>query len=284
MTTRKRRRRIGSYLLLLFFVFIAFLVYDSNTRIVVQDYTIQNAKLPASFDGFRITQLSDIHTAQFGTGNSKLIAAVIKSRPNIIVITGDLVNSSDEIDSALLIVEPLVKTLVSIAPVYYVTGNHEWELVGLPKLFTMLEQTGVTVLRNDYTQLIIGDESIILAGIDDPNGPADMKMPEALVSEIKNRETNPFIVVLAHRNNLLHRFAALDIDLFFCGHAHGGLVRLPFVGALIGPSRELFPKYTNGLYTEGSTDMLVSRGIGNGTGTLRFLNNPHIPVAVLRAS
>jgi predicted MPP superfamily phosphohydrolase len=110
-----------------------------------------------------------------------------------------------------------------------------------------------------------------------------MKTPETLISEIRGREGNAFLVLLAHRNNQLDRFAALGVELVFCGHAHGGVIRLPFVGGLIGPSLEWFPDYTSGVYSEGGTTMLVSRGIGNRTGIPRFLNNPQVRVAVLRA-
>ncbi len=94
---------------------------------------------------------------------------------------------------------------------------------------------------------------------------------------IRDTEADAFVVLLNHRNSSLDRFAALGADLVLCGHAHGGLIRLPLIGGLIGTGRELFPKYSGGIYTEGNTRMLVSRGIGNGTGVPRFLNNPEIP-------
>jgi predicted MPP superfamily phosphohydrolase len=181
-------------------------------------------------------------------------------------------------------VQPLVYKLVKIAPVYYVTGNHEWDAGWIKPLLDMLGEAGVTVLRNDYVRLSVGAASIILAGVDDPNGPADMKTPEALVAEIRAKEGDPFIVLLAHRNNYLDRFSALGINLVLCGHAHGGLIRIPFLGGLFGPSVEFFPKYTAGIYTQGDTTMLVSRGIGNGVPIPRFLNNPEVAVAVLKTS
>ena len=236
--------------------------------------------LPVSFNGYRIVQLSDIHAGQFGSGQAELIEAVENANPHIIVITGDMIDGAEDLD----IVEPLIKALPAIAPVYYVTGNHEWASGALPQLLDMLEDGGIAVLQNEYERLTVGDESIVLAGLDDPNGPKDMKTPETLISEIRSRESDPFIVLLEHRNSFLDRFAGLDIELALCGHAHGGVIRLPFIGGLIGPSLEWLPDYTNGVYTKDGTNMIVSRGLGNRTGVPRFMNNPQIVVAILRTS
>lgn len=284
MKAKRKSRHIGLKILLFLILLVSLLFYDSNTRIVTDAYPVYYNNLPASFDGYRIAQLSDIHAAQFGDNNSKLIDAVIGTHPNIIVITGDLITFTDTIDDVRFTIEPLIKALVITAPVYYVTGNHEWDSDCLRELLKMLKQNGVTVLQNDYVRLSVGDSAIVLAGVDDPNGPADMISPETFVSKIRSAEGDPFIALLAHRNNYLNRFSELGIDLVLCGHAHGGLIRLPLIGGLVGPSRDLFPKYTNGVYTQNGTNMLVSRGIGNSTGIPRFLNNPQIPVVILRKS
>lgn len=277
MRATKNRRHTGSKILLLLIILMGFLLVDSNSRIVVDEYPFHTQQLPSSFNGFRIAQLSDIHAADFGGENIRLIDAVQKARPDIIVITGDMIDDDDQ----LAIIAPLVKGLIRLAPVYYITGNHEWDSGGLRDLLAFLEETGVTVLRNTYVTLRSGGDTIVLAGIDDRNGPADMKSPETLISEIRSKEGDPFIVLLVHRNSYLQRYTALGIDLVLCGHAHGGLIRLPFTDGLLGPSREWFPSYTKGLYSSKGTHMLVSAGIGNHTGVPRFLNNPQIPVVIL---
>lgn len=282
-TRPRKRRRAGLLLFLPVLALLAFLIYDSNTRLVTDTYQLRYDRLPAAFDGYRIVQLSDIHAAQFGEDNGVLLDAVADANPNIIVITGDLISYFDSLDVISAVTVPLVRALGDIAPVYYVTGNHEWDSDYIRTLFKLLDQNGVTVLRNTWVRLTVGDQSIVLAGVDDPNGPKDQKTPETLLRELRAAEGDPFIVLLTHRNLNLERFAAMGIDLALCGHAHGGLIRLPFVGGLIGTSRELFPQYDGGVYTEGGTKLLVSRGIGNGTGIPRFLNNPQIPVVVLRA-
>ena len=147
--------------------------------------------LPAAFDGYRLVQLSDVHAAVFGRDNSTLIGAVKDAKPDVIVITGDLINNDNASGDDMGIVTPLIRALVAIAPVYYVTGNHEWDSGRVRELLTMLGGSGVTALRNGYVRLTIGAASIVLAGVDDPNGPADMKTPEQLVSEIRDREGDP---------------------------------------------------------------------------------------------
>lgn len=284
MKAKRKSRHIGLIILLFLILLVSFLLYDSNTRIVTDAYPVYYNNLPASFDGYRIAQLSDIHAAEFGGENSKLIDAVVGAHPNIIVITGDLITYSDPAEKIQTIIEPLIQALVITAPVYYVTGNHEWDSDSLGDLLKMLKDNGVTVLQNNYVRLSVGESSIVLAGVDDPNGPADMISPETLVSNIRSAEGDPFIVLLEHRNTFLKRFSDLDIELVLCGHAHGGIIRLPFIGGLFGPSRELLPKYTSGVYTQDGTNMLVSRGIGNATGVPRFLNNPQVPVVILRNS
>jgi predicted MPP superfamily phosphohydrolase len=284
MRKTRTRRRSSPVIFILIIALLGVLLYDSNTRLVSDGFTLSYQNLPRAFEGYKIVQLSDLHAASFGSGNSQLLGAVEKEHPNIIVITGDLVTYNDSPAVIDTVIGPLVKALCRIAPVYYVTGNHEWEYPELRTLLKTLDNAGVTVLRNDYVRLKAGDQQIVLAGVDDPNGPRDKKTPEALIGEIRAAEGDPFIVLLEHRNTFLHRFAALDIDLVLCGHAHGGQIRLPGIGGLIDTTRALFPDYTSGIYMEGSTKMLVSRGIGNGTGVPRFLNNPEVAVVTLRTA
>ena len=282
-TIRKKRRAFSRALLLM--AFAAFLFYDSRSRLVTTEYEVIYAHLPDSFDGFRIVVLSDIHAAVFGKNNEKLVAKIKEAKPDIIAITGDFTDGTEilPLEKQLAIAEALVADIVQIAPVYYVTGNHEWDEGGVWELLPMLEEHGVTILRNRYIRLESGADSILLAGTDDPNGLADMMRPDELVRRIYEREGESFIVMLEHRNNNLPLYSELGVELVLCGHAHGGIIRLPFTDGLIGQSREWFPTYTNGLYSMKDTNMIVSRGIGNHTGLPRFLNNPHIVIAVLRS-
>lgn len=279
-----RLRRVLLPILLILILLTVFLLYDSCTRIVTTEYTLQYPNLPDSFDGFRIVVLSDVHAAVFGENNSKLIPLVADAAPDMIAVIGDLIDKYEPgAEGQLKIAQELVVELVRIAPVYFVTGNHEWDSKAITPLLSMLRENGVTVLRNQYVKLEAGSGVILLAGTDDPNGPADMIKPDEFVGNMYEKEGRLFTVMLEHRNNHLEMYNRLGVDLVLSGHAHGGIIRLPFTDGLIGPNREFLPSYTNGMYAMGGTNMVVSRGIGNHTGWPRFLNNPHIVVAVLRA-
>ncbi len=276
--THKKRKHIFLKLLILLAAVCGALLLDSNYRISVEEYELSYDNLPAAFDGFRVVSLTDIHAAEFGEGNGRLIKAVSGAEPDIICVVGDLIDGEGEGD----IVCNLMQKLVRIAPVYYVTGNHEWDSGQLPQLREILAECGVTMLENKYVTIERDGEEIILAGAEDPNGYADQKTPEELAEEIRRDRGDGYIMFMYHRNNRLEEFSRLGVDTVLSGHAHGGIVRLPFTDGLVGPNREIFPSYTSGVYSMGATDMVVSRGLGNHTGFPRFLNNPHIPVIILR--
>jgi len=280
----KRGARVVLIVLLILALVIGILLYDSNTRLVTTYYELSYADLPEAFDGYRIAVLSDIHAAVFGEGNERLISKVEEARPDLIAITGDLIDGYEKLptDDQLAIAQALVEELTGIAPVYFISGNHDWNSGALRTLTAALEELGVIVLRNGYVTLDRGGDLIVLAGTDDPNGPADMIKPEKFVGRIVESEGERFIVMLEHRNNNLPLYSELGVGLVLCGHAHGGIVRLPFTDGLLGPRRDWFPTYTSGVYAMGDTNMVVSRGIGNHTGVPRFLNNPEVVVAVLR--
>ena len=285
-----RKLRIGCLgwiliILLLVAIPAIIILYDSNTRLVTTEYDLKYDDLPGGFDGYRIVLLADLHGAEHGYDNELLVQRIVEANPDIIAIAGDLIDRHQPghpIERQIEIAQTLVQQLVRIAPVYYVTGNHEWDSGMVRPLLEMLEENDVNVLQNQSRRLTIGDDSIIIAGVDDPNGPADMKKPEEFIENIKQRENPDFLIVLSHRNNNLLLFSKLEVDLVLSGHAHGGMVRLPLTDGLIGPQHELFPTYTSGVYTSRNTNMVVSRGLGNHLGWTRFLNNPQIVVVELR--
>ncbi|MDR3311393.1 MAG: metallophosphoesterase [Oscillospiraceae bacterium] len=279
-----RKRGCGLFSLLFFVcvIIVVILLYDSNTRIVTQEYEILHGDIPVSFDGYRIVLLSDLHNKEFGKDNAKLVEEVRKAQPNIIAFTGDIVEGDGHIGTAVT----LMRRLVEIAPVYYVTGNHEWATTEARELIAALRDAGVTVLRSQYETITVGDESITLVGLEDANGPADSKPYEDVFAGLPEAAKDGFIVTLVHRNHLGDTLAPLGSDLILCGHGHGGTVRLPFTDGLVDHSG-FFPTHTNGLYPLGgggeTSWLLVSRGLGNAYHVPRLLNNPHVAVAVLRS-
>ena len=173
--------------------------------------------------------------------------------------------------------------LSAIAPTYYVTGNHEWAVGGVPALKEILTANGVTVLSNQFVPLERNGDTIVLAGIDDPNGYADQKTPEELAAEVYAACGDPFWILLAHRNNRFARqYSLLGADLVCSGHAHGGIVRLPGTDGLFSHDLDLFPSYTAGLYEENGSVLFVTRGLGNSGPSFRVFNRPEIAVLTLR--
>ncbi len=273
---KKKKKALFSIIFIL--LILAVFVYDSNSRIATEEYPVSSLKLPDAFNGYRIVQLSDLHGKSFGSSNSQLVSAVKAAKPDIIIITGDLIENK----SSGAWARNLITKLTAIAPVYFVTGNHEWASGGLVELFEILKDCGATALRNDYVVLSRGKDSIVLAGVDDPNGFADQKTPQQLFSEVKAEQPNKYSVLLAHRNTMKDTYAATGADLVLTGHGHGGIIRLPFIGGLLSTDRALFPKYDAGFYIKDKTVMFVSRGLGPIWNIPRFLNNPEIAVLVLK--
>lgn len=283
MPQREKKRRPGRVLL-----FLALLVllgglffYDQQNRLQPEVIAVSSSRLPAAFDGFRILQLSDLHGKEFGAGNAVLLEEATKLAPDLIALTGDLIDDPAQ----LSMLEPLCRGLAAIAPTYYVTGNHEWAIHEAPQVKSLLRDCGVTPLSNQYLALERGGERIILAGIDDPNGPYDQKTPQQLAQEIRDAEGDPYTLLLAHRNEYYEVYDSCGFDLTLCGHVHGGLIRLPFTDGLIDNTRRrFFPTHTAGLYPlSGGGTLMVSRGLGNGGWTFRLFNRPHLPLIVLES-
>lgn len=252
--------------------------YFENCTIVSEPFSIASDRLPAAFDGLRVVELADLHGKEFGPGNRDLLNAVRSAAPDLIALDGDLADEQTDLET----IRTLAGELVKIAPVYYVTGNHEWAMDGRKKLFSILEEAGVRALHNEYVRLERDGQFIIVAGVDDPNGPWDQKTPETLLAEIREAHGDPWVLLLAHRNDMLDRWAALEPDTVLTGHAHGGVIRLPVVGGLLGTGMQFLPEYTAGIYRAGRTCMLVSRGLGNSGPPVRVFNRPHLPVITLR--
>ena len=257
-----------------------------NTALEVNSYVIQGDRIPKSFSGFCIVQVSDLHNAEFGEGNGRLLSLIEDQDPDMIVITGDLVDSRNtDIEIAL----EFVRAAVKIAPIYYVTGNHEARIAAYAQLKTGLEQAGVTILENEKLKLERAGENLTLMGVDDPSFLTDYLFGDAetvtasVLDDLMD-ENDGYTILLSHRPELFETYAASGVDLVFTGHAHGGQFRIPFVGGLVAPNQGFFPKYDAGLYTEGNTNMLVSRGVGNSIVPVRINNRPELIVVQLEST
>ena len=256
-----------------------------NTALELNTYTVSSAKLPQSFDGYRIAHVSDLHNAEMGKENGKLLTMLRDADPDMIAITGDLIDSRNtDIEVALQFVREAVK----IAPCYYVTGNHEARVNEYGELKAGMEATGITVLEDVKTKISIEGETITLIGVNDPSYQTDYLFGDSetvMNTKLEDLHTgnDGFTLLLSHRPELFDTYVDQDVDLVLSGHAHGGQFRLPFIGGLVAPNQGLFPEYDAGIYTEGNTNMLVSRGVGNSILPFRINNRPEVILIELQA-
>ena len=276
---RRSRRKLAA--LALSVLCLARFLYWSNTALQVTRFSPAFTDLPAGFDGCRIVVLSDLHGAGFGRHHQDLFDKVAAEQPEYIFFLGDLEDKYRGPEDGYA--AEIARGLSAIAPTYYVTGNHEWAIGEVPKLKEILAANGVTVLSNQFVTLERNGDAIVLAGIDDPNGYADQKTPEELAAEVYAAHGDPFWILLAHRNNrFASQYSLLGADLVCSGHAHGGIIRLPFTDGLVSHDLDLFPSYTAGLYAENGSVLFVTRGLGNSGPSFRVFNRPEVAVVTLR--
>jgi predicted MPP superfamily phosphohydrolase len=255
--------------LLLFIVFC----YWQNNDIVITSYTYTNKLLPKSFRGLKIVQVSDLHNKSFGKQQEKLLLKIEDLEPDVIFVTGDLIDSNRiNVGTAM----EFINKAIDIADVYYVTGNHEmWSGIYL-QLKTELYKAGVKILDNEQVLLERDGESIIIAGVMDP----DFVMEESLWKEqlkvFSENTENKFRILLSHRPEYFDAYAEAGFDLVFSGHAHGGQFRFPFPKGLYAPGQGFFPKLTAGIHKNGNTTLIISRGLGNSKIPLRLFNRPEL--------
>lgn len=282
MARQRRKHHFWRNLLILIVLFGIYL-YWGNRSIETDEATFTSGALPAGFDGCRVVQLSDLHGKYFGKSNERLYSAVKAAHPEYIFVTGDLVDRKTE--NSTIYAGEVGAALSAIAPTYYVTGNHEWGhgTKVVEEIKRTLRESGVTVLSNEFVPLLRNGDSIVLAGIDDPNGYADQETPYELAQEVYAACGDPFWMLLAHRNDrFAGEYSLLGADLTISGHGHGGIWRLPFVGGVFGTQRNLFPSYTSGFYADNGASVFVSRGLGNSPKIIpRIFNRPQVAVITL---
>lgn len=280
---KNKKKLIILTVILVIIAIIAVWIGIHNKDLEVNRINILSEKIPEGFSNFRIAQVSDLHNTEIGDDNEKLITLLKNAEPDIIAITGDLIDSRNtDVETALEFVEDAVK----IAPCYYVNGNHEGRVLAeYEKLKKGLSELGVTILENKEIEITNGEDTISLIGINDPNfrmeyvdDTMEQNVTHQLLKVVSDNDS--YKILLAHRPEYFLSYAG-QVDLVLSGHAHGGQFRLPFVGGFVAPGQGFFPEYDSGLYTEGNTNMVVSRGIGNSIIPFRINNRPEIVVIEL---
>lgn len=253
-----------------------------NTKLQITNYTITNESIPEYFNNFKIAQISDFHNTKNKTLTKDLVDEIKKQNPNIIVLTGDLIDANKiDIDTSI----NFIKEIKDISPIYFTTGNHEASISKYNTLKEKLEENNVIILESDCIQIKINESEINLIGIDDPRFINDsfIEDKEIIKNEISNTKYNKdnFTILLSHRPEVFATYVENNIDLVLTGHAHGGQIRIPFIGGLVAPNQGLFPKYTSGIFEEENTEMIVSRGIGNSILPFRINNRPELVIVTL---
>lgn len=261
-----RKKRIIISLSLVLAIFTPLLIWD-NMRIETVCYDIKDKNIPEAFNGFKIVQASDLHNNLFGENQHRLIEAIKKENPDIIVITGDLIDSEKMANSVTFI-----KEAVKIAPCYYVNGNHEiWTGLYESQIKPMLLENGVCVLDDEKTYIARGEARLPILGLSDRGYVGDL-VKGTILEELTADED--FTLLLSHRPELFELYAEGNVSLVLTGHAHGGQVRIPFTHqGLYAPNQGLFPKYTEGVFKKHNTQMIVSRGLGNNVFPIPRVNN-----------
>lgn len=277
----KQKHRIISYIVIVILIGVFLFAVDlilSQKYISVTRYRYQNPEIKQSF---KIVDLTDLHNFQYGDENCRLINKVKNESPDVIFLTGDMLNADEERTDILM---NLIQQLVNIAPVYASLGNHEIEymqLSGNRNLIAQMEEAGATVLDKKYIDIEIKNQKVRLGGIygyvlssDDKEDPEQTFMEEF-------QDTDRFKILLSHMPEGLLIWKSMeywDVDLVFSGHVHGGQMRIPFVGGLYDPEEGFFPTYTKGMYECGNGTMVLSAGLGSSRGIPRVNNLPELVV------
>ncbi|MCJ8008479.1 metallophosphoesterase [Lederbergia wuyishanensis] len=270
--------------LILFIAFIWAFLYINNSWLQTSKYEVVSERIPKAFDGVKIVQISDLHDATFGEKQSRLVENVKNLDPDFVFLTGDFIDSNRyDLQNSL----NFVKQITPFTDVFYVTGNHEVAVNKIDEITQALKELGVHVLMDESAEIEKAGESLLIAGVQDPLIKAIYPPEEVVAEEIDHaidKQKDSFKLLLSHRPEVFDVYAEKEIDIVFTGHAHGGQVRIPGVGGLIAPGQGWFPKYTAGMHEQGTTKMVVSRGLGNSIIPYRILNRPEIVMVTLKNS
>lgn len=284
-----RRKRMYTIVIVLLLLLVVLLrIYIDNEIPKVSNVEIKSSKLPEVFDGYKIVQLSDLHSKSFGNNNEMLIDMIDKESPNIIVMTGDMVTANEK---DFTVFYSLVKELIKKYRVYYVYGNHEGELSLKLKseITAFLKENGVIVLDNDYISIEKNNEKINLYGLcytqkyySYKGGKKHIITENYIKNKLGTIDKNKYNILLTHNPLFFDAYSGYGFDLTLSGHVHGGLIRLPFIGGILSPERKFFPQYSAGVYEKGNSKLVVSRGLSRGTKGFRFFNRPDVVSITLK--
>lgn len=272
------------FLIFLFITISLFgiVLWEEDCLVTTSHYNIVNEKIPDEFIGYKIAQISDVHSNNSSVIKYQLRKYLQKEQPDIIVITGDLV---DRQDSPVYLTNEFIKSFEDIAPIYFTTGNHDCEIIQRKDFVQALEALNVKILNDEIEFIDRENESIALIGLGNITDGTEQRTKVSskiqTILEDNNITEDIFTILLFHKPDAFPAFVKTKIDLALCGHAHGGQIRLPFIGGLYAPNQGILPKYTSGMFQKEKTTMIVNRGIGNSRFPFRINNHPEISIVTL---
>lgn len=266
---RKKHRWILPVLAML----VILMLIALDERLILRTYTVVSPKLTAEV---RLAVVTDFHSSD---NADDVVAMVTSCAPDAVLLVGDLFDDDTQNRPTERTLS-LMRQLSAQYPCYYVSGNHEAWTGEMDALYQQTEEAGVTVLRMSSGVLTVRGQRIALCGIPDPyemvfSGAPDTE--EQLRQALEDVDSADFTVLLAHRPELLAKYAQFPLDLVVSGHAHGGQVRIPGVlNGLYAPNQGWFPKLAGGAYTQDGTTLIVSRGLAVRTRLPRIFNRPEV--------
>ena len=251
-------------------IFVVLFLYEQNNRIVISKHRVKDKKVPSAFNGFKILHLSDLHNKSFGKNQVLLLNKIRKLNPDIILITGDLIDRRRTDFKPVL---DLLKGLHSI-PVYYVPGNHEAWSDCYDQLKDILISHELVVLENEERCIVRDHQRLYLYGLKDPGfynkDDHKLKSRDQLHAQLEAWKPEGFSILLSHRPEYFDVYASHAIDISFSGHAHGGQIRFPFIGAILAPHQGFFPKYSAGMYQINTSQLFFASSQHRARSGIRF--------------
>lgn len=268
----KKKKRL---FLLLIPIILVYIIIGFQNDLKITRYDYSSSKLPISFEGFKILQITDLHCKTFGHEQSELISQIHAYEPDIIVMTGDII---DKDSTSVKPVYDLIAGLNQQYPIYYVSGNHELEYTAAKCYGEMLDifrSYQVTLLDDQMVELERDNARISLYG--------QKFRSRYVVQYLEQPDTEQFNILLYHGADFFDLIAPFQYDLVFSGHLHGGAIRLPLFGGVFAPGGTLFPNYDKGMYVESNSTLISATGLGDSR-LPRFYNDPELVLVTLHSS
>ena len=272
------------YKIFVFLLIIFVCITISCNTISEKTYKIETLLLEKQ-NNIKIVLISDLHSTIYGKDQTILIDMIKNINPDLIVLSGDIFDDIVPMTGTQL----LLKGIVGIAPIYYVTGNHEYFTYNIQAIREELTSYGVIILSDNYTIIEINKNEIVVAGIEDPDKKyyetPNYNQNDSMENAFRELdEISLYKILIAHRPEMIDDYKKYSFDLILSGHAHGGQVRIPYImNGLYAPNQGFFPKYAGGMYTHGNLIHIISRGLSVNPKLPRIFNPPELVVIIVEA-